>query len=167
MEQIAPAPDDDEEPKDTDTLDPLLGRGKRLVLIFGIPLVLIEVLRIVNGLTGGAEAFGWWKHVIFPCGSIAILYWMWQGDRWAWWIVGLGSMFSGGLDLLILGLLTVGFLRRFPLGRALAAFAIAGWPLVPMVLTSSFELIARLVFFLSPSVKAFLRHQHELADRTY
>jgi Domain of unknown function (DUF4375) len=167
LAQIRPADDESAfEPEEVE-FPRNVARGQRLFFAFALPLAGIEVLGVVLGLARGLEQVNWWKAVIVPLCYLVVLFCLWRGESWARWLVSIGCLLSGGTRLLVVGSLAVE-LARFTPPEAVGFFVqVVVRTLGLLALQGLVEFVAGLVYLLSPSVRAFLKHQREVAERGF
>ena len=136
-------------------------RGKRLFLVLATLLVLEKVAGITLALSGGLAEVRWVESVVQPVGFALAVAFLWQGDVWLRWLVGLMCIFSGGLLAFVCGQLLVKLAGVTPPEGAGFFMQIAGFPVGLVGVFGLLHVVAGLLFLASPSIRAFFRYQRE------
>jgi hypothetical protein len=136
-------------------------RGQRLFLVLASLIILDKLAAVGFALAGGMANVHWLKSVVAPIGFALAVAFLWQGENWLRWLVGVACILSGGALAFVSGRLLIRFAGVTPPDATGFFMQIAGYPLGIVGLIGLFYLIAGLLFLFSPSLQAFFRYQRE------
>lgn len=144
-------------------MTPLQKRGKRLFLILASLLILEKLAGIGFAVSSGLNELNWLKSVIGPLGFAVAVAFLWQGDVWLRWLVGLVCLLTGAPLMLVSGRAVMELANATPPEATGISMRLAGLPFGLLPLYGGFFVVAGLLFLFSPSLRAFLRYQQKEA----
>jgi len=136
-------------------------RGKRLFLVLATLIVLEKLAGIVLALSGGLAEVNWLKSVAQPIAFAGAVVYLWQGEVWLRWLVGIAYVFSGSVLVYVSARLFRIFAEEMP-PKSSSLMQVVGYPIRFVGLFGLLNVIAGLLFLFSPSMRAFFRYQREV-----
>lgn len=136
-------------------------RGKRLFLILATLLILEKLYVVGLMLSGGLADVQWFRSVAQRVGFAAAIAFLWTGDVWLRWLVGVGCVLIGGLLAFVSGRILFQLAGETPPEATRVFMLVAGYPVGLVGLLGLLHVLAGLLFLFSPSMRAFFRHQRE------
>lgn len=136
-------------------------RGKWLFLALATLIVLEKLVGVGLTLFGGLAEVRWLKSVAQPVAFAFAVAYLWQGDVWLRWLVGVACVFSGGLLAFVSGRVLVKLAGVTPPEATGFFMQAAGYPIGLIGVVGLLYVAAGLLFLFSPSLRAFFRHQRE------
>jgi hypothetical protein len=130
-------------------------------------LIAERVLGVGLVLSHGLAEVQWWKSVARPLLFAWAVAYLWRGDNWLRWLVGVACTLVGGLELFASGYLLIRLAGVTPPEATGFFMQAAGYPLGAVALIGLWELLAGLAFLALPSVRAFFRYQREQRSKVY
>jgi hypothetical protein len=138
-------------------------RGKRLFLILATLIILEKLASVGIALYGGLAEVKWLKSVALPLGIAMTVVFLWQGDIWLRWLVGILFVFKGSGQVYISGWLLAKLAGVTPPEATGFFMQAAGYPIGLVGVFGLLYVLAGLLFLVSPSMRAFFRYQREVA----
>jgi hypothetical protein len=136
-------------------------RGKRLFLVLATLIVLEKLAGVGLTLSGGLAEVRWLKSVAQPLGFAIAVAFLWQGDVWLRWLVGVACVLSGGLLAFVSGRVLVKLAGVTPPEATGYFMQVAGYPIGLVGAFGLLYVLAGLLFLFSPGMRAFFRYQRE------
>ena len=136
-------------------------RGKRLFLVLATLIILEKLAGVVLALIVADGAIDWRKSILQPLGTALAVGFLWQGDVWLRWLVGIALVLWGGLMTFVSAHVLILLAKRTPPDDAGFYMRWVGYPIGIFALFGLFYLTAGLLFLISPSMRAFFRYQRE------
>jgi hypothetical protein len=125
-------------------------------------LIFQELVKVRLTLFGPGEV-RWVRSVVLPLALCAAVAWLWSGNTWLKWLVGLGCAVSGGLVAFSCGTAIVLLARMTPPDDP-GLFRVIALPLAIVGGVGALNLAAGLLMLYSPALNAFFKHQREGPD---
>jgi hypothetical protein len=135
--------------------------GKRLFLVLATLIILERLAGVVLALSGGLAEVKWLRSVVQPVGLVIAVAFLWQGDIWLRWLVGVACILSGGVQAFISGRVLFKLVAVTPPEATGFLLQVAGYPLGLFGVFGLLYVLAGALFLLSPSMRAFFRYQRE------
>jgi hypothetical protein len=136
-------------------------RGKRLFLVLASLIILEKLIGTGLVLSGNWAEIKWWPSVGRPLVLVFMVLILWQGDTFYRWLVGLTCILSGLPLAVIAGRVIVATAEVTPPEATGFFMQIVGYPMGFLGLIGLCYMIVGLLFLVSPSLRAFFRHQRE------
>ncbi len=140
-------------------MSPSVGRGRRIYLAFAVLLIAEELITVGFALSHGLAEVKWWQSVARPLLFSLGVFFLWEGDDWLRWLVSVACLVTGGVAVVVAARVLFKLAEVTPPGEAGFLFRFAGVPIGIVAVVGLSRLLAGLAFLLSPSVRAFFRHQ--------
>ncbi len=134
-------------------------RGKRVFLVLATLLILENLATIGIALSGDLTKIHWLKALGQPIGLSLAIAFLWQGDQWLQWLVGLGYILAGGLMAFATGRLLFKLAEVTPPEGAGFFMQVIGLPIGLIFVLGILHLLAGLCILFLPSLRAFFRYQ--------
>lgn len=136
-------------------------RGRRLFLILATLIILEKLASVGFAFAGGWAEVRWLKSVVQPIGFAVAVAFLWQGDVWLRWLVGVACVLSGGLLAFVSGRVLVKLSEATPPETTGFFMQVAGYPIGVIAGVGLLYVLAGLLFLFAPSLRAFFRYQRE------
>jgi len=148
-------------------MTPIERRGKWLLIVVGSLLILEKLVGVGLALSGGFANVNWLKSVIQPIGFSFAIAFLWHGDVWGRWLVGLACVIVGGTQAYSVGRVIVALKEIAPPDANDSPLRPLASVLGLAAAIALLHIVAGLIILISPSIRAFLRHQKWTRQREW